>query len=122
MTGTCLARGCPPLPERSTRCHCPRCHQTFGTLTDFDDHSVRVSAVPLSWSCKVPEDMGLVRDSTGTWRTPEGLAARDRKTADLEALRTRVRAAGVALDDGDAAVAAYLLDEPVAAVERVSGG
>ena len=55
--------------------HCADCHQTFSTLTSFDDHrsgdwSARACATPI----ELYERDGLTRDPEGVWWTPEGLA------------------------------------------------
>lgn len=63
---------------------CARCQQVFGTLTGFDDHQVRNFGAKVPITCKTPEeDMGYVADARGIWRTPEGLAQRDRNAARL---------------------------------------
>lgn len=80
----CADRGCLPPPERSTVCHCARCHVTLGTLTDFDRHNSERGKVI---ACRPPGALGLVPDERGVWRTLEGLAARDRKTEFLAGLR-----------------------------------
>lgn len=66
---------------RGQVCHCPRCHQTFGSLALFDRHQhvdyMRNPAV----SCRYPEDLGLLLDMWVVWRTPEDLRASTEKIA-----------------------------------------
>lgn len=62
---------CCELPFGSNLCHCGACHQTFSGLTLFDSHQAVAYEPPSGVSCKEPEAMGLVRDTSGTWRTPE---------------------------------------------------
>jgi hypothetical protein len=60
---------------RGALCHCARCHQTFGTLEVFDLHQdVSYKRSPMV-VCNAPEGLGLVRDTWGTWRTPEDATA-----------------------------------------------
>lgn len=45
--------------------HCPTCHLTFSTPTNFDRHRIGTK-VPLV--CCPPEDVGLVANDYGTYR------------------------------------------------------
>lgn len=79
---------------------CAACGQTFGTLTMFDAHQdVDYNRRP-AVACSHPEALGLVRDTWGTWQTPEGLKSRTRRAERLPVVR-RARAAA-ALEDGAA--------------------
>jgi hypothetical protein len=69
--------------------HCGSCHVTFGTLGLFDTH--RWGAVDAR-RCRIPGYphsplASLVRDPSGIWQTPEGLASNQRLAASLAAAR-----------------------------------
>ena len=76
---TCAYHGC--YKPTVTEYHCGRCHETFATLTLFEDHRPGIGLI-----CKPPAD-GLVQDKNGVWHTPEGLANNERKAAQLSALK-----------------------------------
>ena len=49
--------------------HCGGCHETFGTLSDFDKHRREGKCLP-------PAEH-LTQDDEGVWCTSEGLASRE---------------------------------------------
>lgn len=62
---------CCELPTNSNFNHCGACHQTFASLSLFDDHqTVNYQGKP-AVHCKSPVRMRLV-DRGGVWYTPEG--------------------------------------------------
>jgi hypothetical protein len=66
---------------RGAACHCPRCHLTFSGLGSFDQHQdVNYDRKP-PVLCVDPKSLGLVRDSYGTYRTPEGVLSLAEKAA-----------------------------------------
>lgn len=67
--------------------HCPVCHQTFGVLDIFDSHQdVNYNRSPRVL-CKDLEGLGLVRDTWGTWRTPEDATATTERVAKMLAAK-----------------------------------
>lgn len=75
---------CKPL--RGKACHCAKCHATFGTLKLFDKHQdVEYGRTP-TIVCRKPEEIGLILDTWGTWRTRENLLT---VTARVSAMNTR---------------------------------
>ena len=74
---------------RGAQCHCARCHQTFGNLTQFDAHQEVRYKPSVAISCKAPEALGLLPDSRGTWRTPEALRSSAEKAARMRLARER---------------------------------
>lgn len=71
------------------QCHCALCHQTFGTLEDFDGHLIRQPRSVSLTGCRTPVSLGLVQDDRLVWRTPAGLA---RRNADADRLAARLAA------------------------------
>jgi hypothetical protein len=65
------SKDCCSLPAGSNLNHCAGCHQTFSSLAMFDRHQEKDYSRRPVVSCKPPEALGLVRDTWGTWRTPE---------------------------------------------------
>ncbi len=60
-------------PPRGKACHCAICHQDFATLKLFDKHQdVKYGRTP-AIVCRKPEELELVLDTWGTWRTRENL-------------------------------------------------
>lgn len=84
---TCAELKCPNPTE--AQCHCPLCHQTFGTLEYFDGHLIHVPRLISPTGCRTPVSLGLVRDERYVWRTPAGLA---RRNADAARLAARLEA------------------------------
>lgn len=72
---------CGRVSPTNYHCAVERCHQTFGTLTDFDAHQIHRYNTPQPVSCVPVADfgrLGLTQDDRGTWRTPEGVARLER--------------------------------------------
>lgn len=80
----------PNCPEPTgPQCHCARCHQTFSGLTVFDRHqAIDYNCRPAVSCIQNPGlTLGLVRDASGVWITPEALLNNARKAARLTANR-----------------------------------
>jgi len=80
------SKPCCSLPFGSNLNHCAKCHQTFTSLTMFDKHQ-EVQKGPGRVLCRPPEALGLVRDTKGVWRTPEGVESLYRRMGMMEQAR-----------------------------------
>jgi hypothetical protein len=76
---------------RGATCHCAACHRTFGSLVLFDRHQdINYGRDPVVF-CKSPYDLGLIRDASGVWRTPEAVSAITEKVSAMRAGRVNLR-------------------------------
>jgi len=51
---------CPAIWTGEGRCHCSKCHITYGGLTSFDNHR-------RGNKCAKPESLGLKDNGRGVW-------------------------------------------------------
>lgn len=72
---------------RSGEHHCARCHNSFGSLEQFDRHQDVDYRRRPAVLCAAVGGLGLIQDGRGTWQTPEGLKARLQSRARLETVR-----------------------------------
>jgi hypothetical protein len=68
---------------------CATCGEVYGTLGSFDAHQVIDYKQRPPVTCLRPEDLGLVRDARGVWRSPEAVAKLAVNTDRLRAVQRR---------------------------------
>lgn len=54
--------GCNSVWTGLNRCHCSKCHETFGGVSSFDKH-----LQPRRKKCIYPEKLGLTQNEQGVW-------------------------------------------------------